>query len=76
MIKGLQTASKPKDFIDEVRDSIDPVPHVFAPQFLASDLADIEQIEEKRQMEAAIGRRLMEAVNQLNLAMDDYRGNF
>ena len=66
--------SKPKDFIDEVRDSIDPRPHIFVPQFLASDLADIEQIEEKRQMEAAIGRRLMEATNQLNLALDDFRG--
>lgn len=74
-IKGLQDlSSKPKDFIDEVRDSIDPRPHIFVPQFLASDLADIEQIEEKRQMEAAIGRRLMEATNQLNLALDDFRG--
>ena len=43
-------------------------------QFMASDLADIEQIEEQRQKEAATGRRLMEATNQLNLALDDYRG--
>ena len=42
-IKGLQNiGSKPKDFIDEVRDSIDPRPHTLAPQFLASDLADID----------------------------------
>ena len=41
---------------------------------MASDLADIEQIEEQRQKEAATGRRLMEATNQLNLCMDDYRG--
>ncbi|CBY14905.1 unnamed protein product [Oikopleura dioica] len=62
--------------MDEVRDSIDPRPPLFTSQFLASDLADIEQIEEKRQMEAAIGRRLMEATNQLNLALDDFRGRY
>ncbi len=55
-IKGLENAGKPKDFMDEVRDSIDPRPPLFTSQFLASDLADIEQIEEKRQMEAAIGK--------------------
>ena len=65
--------SKPKDFIDEVRDAIDPRPNQGI-QFMASDLADIEQIEEQRQKEAATGRRLMEATNQLNLALDDYRG--
>ena len=38
-IKGLQDIStKPKDFIDEVRDSIDPRPQYLAQQFLASDL--------------------------------------
>lgn len=64
---------KHRDILEEIQNSMDPRPQKV---FMGAEMADLGEIQELAARDHEIGQRLLDAINSLNLTLDDYRGRY